>query len=689
MAEYNIFGSADLVGYTDDISDTTPLLVGTVFYVRGGVAGWTCPGVRMWIGPSQISNALDLSGVYAYLFEASGTVSSGSAPYDWVPKAVKAFPSSLTQGWNEARFDTAVDLSQLPGGKMYVAAVYLPKSGFSFKHNVFTAPNGDGDGNIISSNTNLVGPSSSDAQGNGGIWGNGVFYEGIIADPANPPTLSGGTAGWSGSGGSTSWGSTLQTHYGVDVLVTDPTDAPPADTPPTNTAAPSIIGTPTTGSTLTCSDGSWTGTATITYAKQWKRDGVAISGQTSGTYVLQVADEGHAITCTVTASNSVGSASATSNSVTASAQPPTPLSSGDRLAIAIGGQWHGLKLAANVDKNEFAADDYVDSSGDDAPALSQCVADAVRYAIDTERFHARVSLSARKYTLTSAAVKTGPCYAQIAIPPVPETDMKIALDFIGGSEDAGTWNHWNQTVAQHAGCVIESTLDAGSIPDATYGPPSIVGGPQADSLFATAGMPSGYSNMLVTWKGIMVTAPFDAGTLGLNLRNVAMASIENFGYHAQATRSFLANNAPTNDQTVALLVPLVNNNDYVRVGSVGVQGAYTGMNLCDHLAMSRGGFIFCKTALYLPGIGGGHYHGASILNLSVEAGETVLDASMANAGGRFPLFVGMLNCELQSGIDFIDPNNILRGQIYWTEDADKAPTKTGATGITITDLYAA
>lgn len=114
-----------------------------------------------------------------------------------------------------------------------------------------------------------------------------------------------------------------------------------AATPPVNTVAPAITGTAETGQTLSCSTGTWTGTATITYAYQWKRDGANIGSATASTYLLVAADSGKVITCTVTATNGAGSASATSNSVTAfeaetnalAARFTTPPTSGRKLTI--------------------------------------------------------------------------------------------------------------------------------------------------------------------------------------------------------------------------------------------------------------------------------------------------------------------------------------------------------------------
>jgi hypothetical protein len=86
---------------------------------------------------------------------------------------------------------------------------------------------------------------------------------------------------------------------------------------PVNTAAPVVSGTPTVGGpALSCSTGSWTGRTTIKYSYQWTRDGAAIAAATSGAYVVQAADTGHALACQVTATNAVGHATATSNTLT-------------------------------------------------------------------------------------------------------------------------------------------------------------------------------------------------------------------------------------------------------------------------------------------------------------------------------------------------------------------------------------
>lgn len=78
---------------------------------------------------------------------------------------------------------------------------------------------------------------------------------------------------------------------------------------PTLTVNPAITGTASVGTTLTLSNGTFTGDAPITYAYQWFAGGVAIAGATASTYTLTSAQVGKVITGRVTASNASGSAS--------------------------------------------------------------------------------------------------------------------------------------------------------------------------------------------------------------------------------------------------------------------------------------------------------------------------------------------------------------------------------------------
>jgi Concanavalin A-like lectin/glucanases superfamily len=88
-------------------------------------------------------------------------------------------------------------------------------------------------------------------------------------------------------------------------------------TPPSNTALPTIAGEAQQDQTLTVSPGNWSGTQPIGFAYQWQRcdtngANCANVGSASSTYTLTSADVGSTIVVAVTASNSAGSATASS-----------------------------------------------------------------------------------------------------------------------------------------------------------------------------------------------------------------------------------------------------------------------------------------------------------------------------------------------------------------------------------------
>ena len=109
--------------------------------------------------------------------------------------------------------------------------------------------------------------------------------------------------------------------------------APPVitvNTIPNSTIAPVVFnayhpGASNVGQTLTCTTGTWEGTLPITYTYQWRRANTIggygtptgnnnIASATSNTYIIvDGEDVTRQISCTVTATNSAGSASANSN----------------------------------------------------------------------------------------------------------------------------------------------------------------------------------------------------------------------------------------------------------------------------------------------------------------------------------------------------------------------------------------
>lgn len=107
----------------------------------------------------------------------------------------------------------------------------------------------------------------------------------------------------------------------------------PSASAPSNTAAPVVSGTASVGSTLSTTDGTWSGSPT-SFSYQWQRDvgtgavtWVDIAGATANTYVVPGSstvaydDVGSKLRCRVTATNASGSSAPTPSNATAAAVP--------------------------------------------------------------------------------------------------------------------------------------------------------------------------------------------------------------------------------------------------------------------------------------------------------------------------------------------------------------------------------
>ena len=134
----------------------------------------------------------------------------------------------------------------------------------------------------------------------------------------------------------------------------------PPNSAPANTGQPDPSGTAQEGQTITVNNGTWAGTAPITYTYAWQRctpgtgSCTFISGETKSSYELVKADVGFQMRAEVTASNSVGKSSAFSNlteKVIAKGSPPTntslPVIVGDasvgKTVTGFVGVWSGAK----------------------------------------------------------------------------------------------------------------------------------------------------------------------------------------------------------------------------------------------------------------------------------------------------------------------------------------------------------
>lgn len=159
---------------------------------------------------------------------------------------------------------------------------------------------------------------------------------------------------------------------------------------PTNTVAPVVSGTAKVGSTLSVTDGTWTGNGTITYAYQWLRNGSNIASATANTYTLVSADDLTTVSCRVTATDLDGSRSATSNGLAITEVAPVntvapavtgTTAIGDTLTCGTG-TWTGSNITYSyqwqrdgVDISGATASTYLLVLADDARSI-RCVVTA-------------------------------------------------------------------------------------------------------------------------------------------------------------------------------------------------------------------------------------------------------------------------------------------------------------------------
>lgn len=327
---------------------------------------------------------------------------------------------------------------------------------------------------------------------------------------------------------------------------------------------------------------------------------------------------------------------------------------------------------------------------DDTQAWVEAFEEAVKLGVKSGWNYGRVRAYGR-YMIAGAPRKggTNKGYAQIPIPIMATTSatkFRLVLECTPGS--APPLYHWNQTAPQISGTTIFSPL-INAAADGEYSVPSVIGGPTNMGGNDPLGG-AWFSNMYFEQTGVMVTLmPRRANHMGMDLGLLAGCDINALSFLANDTTVELKNAADAkaySSNGEAIRVPKLNNNDCVRIGSLSIEGFTYGLGFADHLIIDRLATIYCKVNAFLF-TSGAATHGGVINNWSCEAGTTVLEVG-SSAGARFPLRINRLDVEDSSGqgVDFVDPNNALRGTCEWgTDDEHRAPTVSGTEHFKITD----
>ena len=223
------------------------------------------------------------------------------------------------------------------------------------------------------------------------------------------------------------------------------------DIPPASSQAPTISGTAVDGQTLTADRGTWTGTEPTTFAYQWQR--CAANGEncndipsaTAGTYTLGVPDIGSTIRVKVTATNPVGSASATSAATAQVAGiPPTngqaPSISGSardgELLTGDRGTWTGTQPISYAYQWRRC-----DGSGENCSDIAG--ATALTYTLTTADVSKRIRMAVTASSPAgSTTATTQPTQPITTVPPANTQDPTIsgtARDGQTMTASTGTW----------------------------------------------------------------------------------------------------------------------------------------------------------------------------------------------------------------------------------------------------------
>jgi hypothetical protein len=173
-------------------------------------------------------------------------------------------------------------------------------------------------------------------------------------------------------------------------------DAPPAS--PVAIGPPTLLGTPTVGSQLSCLNGGFQNAPTsLSFA--WLRNGAVIAGGTSPTYTLTSADLGRSVACRITATNLHGSGDATSEALIVSNPAPAFTATPQPATIA------GPATTTTTTTTKSAGVIYTATCK--LASSKKSIACTVTSSSKSAKFTAKVRLQSKSTASTSKASKSG------------------------------------------------------------------------------------------------------------------------------------------------------------------------------------------------------------------------------------------------------------------------------------------
>jgi hypothetical protein len=323
---------------------------------------------------------------------------------------------------------------------------------------------------------------------------------------------------------------------------------------------------------------------------------------------------------------------------------------------------------------------------DDTLAFKNAFAKLVEVGVSTKSNFGNLIING-KYMIAGATTIGGATKgnAQIPIPYIEPKAAKFRLVLNCPGRGAPLL-HWHQVAPQIAGGTLFSPLIAAAA-DGEYSVPSVIGGP---TLLPSDEGTLGFSNMLFELAGsLTILMPRHANHMGMDLGLVGQCDIGSLAVLANGTAVELKEDVDGNSfasNGEGIRMPKMGNNDLARIESLSLEGITYGVGFGEHAHLDRLAAIYCKTSVFVGPMGSVPYHGAFVGYWSQEDCRNCLETS-ANAGGKYPITVSRMDVEDTAGVstDFIDTANALRGTLQWAQNESRAPTKSGAEHLKITD----
>lgn len=268
-------------------------------------------------------------------------------------------------------------------------------------------------------------------------------------------------------------------------------------------------------------------------------------------------------------------------------------------------QIEGLSAGSNsINVADYGA--VGDGATDDTAAINAAVAAAVTL-VNSGAAHVIIQFDAKEYLLTSAPTHpdgAGGAYAQIPLPKRATTATRAVIEFRGVAQTPITPNE-GQAAVQKGGTILRSTSTATR--DATYGVPSVIGGP------AIASSGAGFTNVNAILSGLTIRRPDNPSIAGADFTWCLQAKTRDCVFDTNVPLGSIT--YPTSTSNIALLMPEVSNNALSSCeGDLYVMGAYAAVRFSEHFTLNHLVAYKNKIAM-IPAVG---YHGSIIQHANCE-----------------------------------------------------------------------